>query len=291
MHPINPFRPPATFIPQVAPPESPPACAWWFVFVGDRLLVKQEGEKTTLPQALHLKEWGLAEGQGGLHPGEPTQFLGWLEGVGCYAAELDKEALRHPPTGYHFEKLRLLYGVLDDDVFAIAGRAIQIVTWNRNHLFCGHCGTPMMQHETERAKHCPSCGLRNYPRLSPAVIMLVARGEEVLLARAPRFRPGMYSVLAGFVEPGESLEETVAREVREEVGVEVTNIRYFGSQPWPFPHSLMIGFMTDYAGGEIVIDEVEIEAAAWFHKTALPPVPGPLSIARKLIEAFVAGQS
>ncbi|MEL6319410.1 MAG: NAD(+) diphosphatase [Cyanobacteria bacterium J06626_14] len=281
MHPANPFRPPQTFVPHIAPPDQPPDVAWWFVFVGDRLLVNQEGDRTTLPQVAQLSDLGLAE--------QRSQFLGWLDGVGCYAAELEKDALRHPPTRYAFEKLRQLYGVLDDDVFAIAGRAIQIVTWDRNHLYCGHCAAPMVQHVTERAKHCPSCGLRNYPRLSPAVIMLVSRGDEVLLARAPRFRSGMYSVLAGFVEPGESLEETVAREVREEVGVEINNIRYFGSQPWPFPHSLMIGFTADYASGDIVIDQVEIEAAEWFHKSALPPVPGPLSIARKLIDAFVAG--
>lgn len=280
LHSINPFLPPSTFIPHVEAPEQPPDIAWWFVFVGDRLLVTEKGDRIMLPQVSQLAVLGLTAMR--------SQFLGWLDGVACYSADLDQEALRKPPGGYRFEKLRELYGVLDDGVFAIAGRAIQIVTWDRNHLFCGHCGTPMEQSITERAKHCPSCGLRNYPRLSPAVIMLVARGEEVLLARSSRFRPGMYSVLAGFVEPGESLEETVAREVREEVGVEVTNIRYFGSQPWPFPHSLMIGFMADYAAGDIVIDPVEIEAADWFHPSALPPVPGRLSIARQLIDAFVA---
>ena len=249
--------------------------------MGDRLLVKNAGGDITLPQISQLNDLELKWVR--------SQFLGWLDGVACYSAEMDKAASEHLPQGYCFEPLRELYEVLDEGLFAIAGRAVQIVAWDRSHLFCGHCAMPMEQSPNEHAKHCPSCGLRNYPRLSPAVIMLVARGEEVLLARAPRFRAGLYSVLAGFVEPGESLEETVAREVREEVGVEVTNIRYFGSQPWPFPNSLMIGFMADYAAGDIAIDPTEIEAADWFHKSDLPPVPGKLSIAWQLINAFVAG--
>lgn len=188
------------------------------------------------------------------------------------------------------KNLRSLYGKLPEDLFAIAARAVQIVEWDRTHQFCGHCATPTIQRPTERAKRCPSCQLRQYPKLSPAVIMLIYRGSDLLLARAPRFRAGMYSVLAGFVEPGESLEETVAREVKEEVGVEIKNIRYFGSQPWPFPKSLMIGFIAEYASGTITPDPTEIEAANWFSADNLPPVPGELSIARKLIDWFVAQQ-
>lgn len=279
---MSPFLSPASFVAQVAPPEPPPAIAWWFGFVGDRLLVEQDLEGgVTLPRLARLDELGLVP--------LGRQFLGCLEGVACYAAALPQESLAQPPQGHRWENLRDLYGLLAEGLFAIAGRAIQIVAWDRNHRFCGHCAQPMVQGRGERVKRCPSCGLRNYPRLSPAVIMLVARGEELLLARSARFRPGLYSVLAGFVEPGESLEEAVAREVREEVGIEVQNIRYFGSQPWPFPDSLMIGFVADYAAGEIAIDPTEIEAAAWFHPSNLPPVPGKLSIARRMIEAFGAG--
>ena len=201
------------------------------------------------------------------------------------AAELPKA------TGYgeqyKLQSLRKLHYVLSDDLFAIAARAVQIMAWHSTHQFCGRCATPTIQLPTERAKRCPNCELRQYPRLSPAVIMLIYKEEQLLLARAPRFRNGMYSVLAGFVEPGESLEETVARETREEVGIEIKNIRYFGSQPWPFPNSLMLGFTAEYAGGEIVPEPGEIEDAAWFDKTSLPPVPGELSIARKLIDWFV----
>jgi NAD+ diphosphatase len=189
------------------------------------------------------------------------------------------------------QSLRQLYPQLGDEQFAIAGRAVQLKEWNRTHQYCGHCATPTVQIDYERAKRCPKCGLVNYPRIAPAIIVLISRGEEILLARAPRFPEGMYSVLAGFVEPGESLEATLRREVKEEVGVDVQDIRYFGSQPWPFPHSLMIGFTATYAGGEIVPEPEEIVDAGWFHKDQLPAIPPKPSIARKLIEGFLSSQA
>lgn len=214
------------------------------------------------------------------------QFLGYLNHQPCIAAELSRGF--EPFAPLTLQSLRALYGLLSEDLFAIAARAIQLIEWDRTHQYCGHCATPTTQLPTERAKRCPNCHLRQYPRLSPAVIMLVYKGEKLLLARAPRFKGGMYSILAGFVEPGESLEETVAREVREEVGLEIKNIRYFGSQPWPFPNSLMVGFIAEYASGTITPEPTEIEAADWFTKDNLPPVPGELSIARKLINWFIA---
>ncbi len=186
-----------------------------------------------------------------------------------------------------FKGLRGLFALLDEDAFRLAVRAIQIVDWDRDHQFCGRCGEPTEEQAAERSKKCPRCGLTAYPRLSPAVIVLVARGDQILLARSPHFVAGMYSTLAGFVDPGETLEQAVAREIREEVGVEVTNVRYFGSQPWPFPNSLMIGFRADYAGGEIVIDGEEIEDAGWFRAGGLPRIPPRISIARALIEDFL----
>jgi NAD+ diphosphatase len=145
--------------------------------------------------------------------------------------------------------------------------------------------------EIERAKKCPNCGLLHFPRLAPAIIVAIERGDRLLMARSRRFTTGMYSVLAGFVEPGESLEETVAREVKEEVGISLKDIKYFGSQPWPFPHSLMIGFTATYASGEIVMDDSEIEDAGWFTVDSLPPLPGKISIARKLIDGFIEKHS
>ena len=214
------------------------------------------------------------------------QEIGALDGRRCYAAELKLDA--EPPEEMIFQDLRSLLVEVDERFFAMAGRAKQIVEWHETHRFCGRCGGETAPVATELAKECPRCGMLFYPRLSPAVIVLVKRGDRVLLARSPGFPPGMYSVLAGFVEPGESIEEAISREVCEEVGVEVENVRYFGSQPWPFPHSLMIGFTADYAGGELRVEPDEIEDAGWFEADDLPVVPPRISIARAMIDAFVA---
>lgn len=267
-----------TFIPGIAPPAIQSEPAWWFAFVGNKLLVRVEGMLSYIPHLISLTEIGLMPVR--------SQFLGTLDTRSCYSAELAKDALI--PDGMTLLGLRELYGTIDDDLFALSSRAIQIMEWDRTHQYCGHCATPTTQLPTERAKRCPNCGLVNYPRLSPAVIVLISRGEEILLARAPRFRSGMYGLIAGFVEAGESLEETIVREVREEVGIEVKDIRYFGSQPWPFPNSLMIGFTASYASGEIAIDPQELEDAAWFSKDNLPLIPPKLSIARKIIDWFIS---
>ncbi len=213
-------------------------------------------------------------------------YLGQLDGHSCYAVDLPEGTVA--PEGMAFEGLRKVYGRLDEDLFWLAARAVQVAEWDRTHCFCGRCGIPLRLRETERAKECPQCGLLHFPRLAPAVIVLVERGHELLMARSRHFAPGVYSVLAGFVEPGETLEEAVEREVLEEVGIRIKDIRYFGSQPWPFPHSLMIGFTATYAGGEIAINDEEIEDAGWFTADNLPGQPGKISIARRLIEGFLA---
>ncbi len=286
----QPFTQPQYFIPATAPHElaASPAHTWWFICTGSNLLTVNtiENSGCSLPQSKTLEALGVVPVR--------TQFLGYLKDQPCIAVEADKAY--EPLVGFGFQSLRSLYTILPEDLFAIAARAIQLIEWDRTHQYCGHCATPTTQLSTERAKRCGHCNLRQYPKLSPAVIMLIYRkdqnkGDQLLLARAPRFRDGMYSVLAGFVEPGESLEETVARETREEVGIEIQNIRYFGSQPWPFPNSLMIGFTAEYASGKIIPEPGEIEDAAWFDPANLPPVPGELSIARKLIDWFVADRT
>ena len=177
------------------------------------------------------------------------------------------------PEGYSFSGVRELYGKVPDPEMALAAYAVRIIDFDRSTRFCGRCGHETRPLRTERAKLCTDCNLITYPRISPAIIVLIKKGEEVLLARSPRFPPNLFSVIAGFVEPGESIEETVHREVKEEVGIRVKNIRYFGSEPWPFPDSLMLGFVADYAGGEIVIDNNEIKAAGWFTRDNLPDPP------------------
>ena len=161
------------------------------------------------------------------------------------------------------------------------------LTWDRTHQYCGQCGSHTEAMPGERARHCPTCGLHYYPRISPAVIVLVTKGDAMLLTRGLHFPPGFYGVLAGFVEAGESLEEAVVREIHEEAGIEVANIRYFGSQPWPFPHQMMVGFTATWASGEIRVDPTELADAAWFTRETLPTIPPSFSIARRLIDAFL----
>ena len=209
-------------------------------------------------------------------------FLGELDGVGVWTVEVSDE-----PEGTVFAPLIATHGQLGDELWAIAGRAVQIATWWRTHQFCGSCGKRNELRDMERALGCDACGTLAYPRLAPAVIVLIHRDERVLLARGRSFGAPMYSTLAGFVEPGESLEQCVAREVREEVGVEITDITYRASQAWPFPHSLMIGFTARWAGGEISIDESEIVDAQWFSIDELPNVPPPFAISRWLIDEHV----
>lgn len=268
------------FISGIVPPQERPAPAWWFIFLEDKLLVCQKPDSLTIPLFIDLNELGLTTMQ--------QNYLGQLDDRHCYAVEVAEGTI--PPAGMTFEGLRQVYDRLDEDLFWIAARAVQIVDWDRTHRLCGRCAVPLKTSQTERAKECPKCGLLHFPRLAPAIIVLIEWGNELLLARSRHFMPGMYSVIAGFVEPGESLEEAVVREVREEVGVSIKDIKYFGSQPWPFPHSLMVGFTATYAGGEISLDDTEIEDAGWFTADRLPRIPGKISIARKLIDWFVDKQ-
>jgi NAD+ diphosphatase len=215
---------------------------------------------------------------------EVHHFLGTLDGVGCWAADVASDA----HAALRFEPLMALAAQLDDGEWAIAGRAVQLAEWDRTHRFCGRCGVATDPAPGERARRCPSCGLLAFPRLAPATIVLVERDGQALLARNKNFPVPLYSTIAGFVEPGETLEATVAREVKEEVGIDVGGITYAGSQPWPFPHSLMIGFYATWTGGEIVCDGTEIVDAGWYAPDNLPMIPPPLSIARRLIDGWLA---
>ena len=216
---------------------------------------------------------------------EAAIYLGELAGAPCFAHLLrDGEAA---PEGTDPIALRQLFGALPDDDFGIAGRALGVTAWDLDHRYCGRCGSPTERSTKERVRTCTRCGFGAYPRLSPAVIALIERDGRALLARNARFTRPFYSTLAGFVELGESLEGAVAREIHEEAGIHITDIRYFGSQPWPFTNSLMIGFTARWASGEIVPDPTEIADADWFLPDELPPVPPRLSIARELIDDFV----
>ena len=253
-----------------------------FLFLGSRLLLAESESGLRLPAREEIEGALGSEALAGARlpeGGESTP-----EDLRTFSLSPDTEL----PEGFRAEGLRAAYHALEPDDFRKARRARHLVDWIESHRFCARCGIATERDPTHLSMTCPTCGQRHYPRVSPAVIVLVQRGEEVLLGRSPHFAPGVYSTLAGFVEPGESLEECVHREIGEEVGVRVSNIRYWNSQPHPFPHSLMIGFVADWADGNIQIDPQEIEDARWFHRRDLPVLPHPMSIAHALIQDFLA---
>lgn len=217
-------------------------------------------------------------------------FLGMLDDEGVWAVDVPQG--EDPSYGAAVD-LYSYFGRSTEAEWALAGRAVQLAEWARTHRYCGRCAAPTAPSESDRSMKCPACGLLAYPRLAPAMITLITRGElgndqEALLAMGVQFRGPMYSCLAGFVEPGESLEQAVIREVFEEVGVHVGAVTYRGSQPWPFPHSLMIGFRAEWQSGDIHCDPTEIVDAQWYRRDALPNIPPRISIARKLIDEWVA---
>jgi NAD+ diphosphatase len=270
-----PFSAPTGYSGGVTPLGEPGADAHCFVFQQTLLLVRDSAPE--LAGYDDLARLGA----------EPLRrlYLGTLGERPCYAFEFGADTTA--PAGHAWQGLRALFAKLDDNLFALAGRALQLVDFDRTHQFCGRCGTPTRLREHEHGRECPACSLIAYPRVAPAIMCLVKRDDQILLGRSPHFPPGMYSALAGFVEPGETLEQCVAREVREETGIIIALPRYFASQPWPFPHSLMIAFVADYAGGELAPDLSEIEDANWFKLDALPKLPAKISISRRLIDCVV----
>jgi NAD+ diphosphatase len=217
-----------------------------------------------------------------------AQYLGHRGSVPRYVIEVPGNLPL--PEGVVYSGIRELAGLIPDEELATAGLAVQLTDYDRTTRFCGRCGTATEPARTERAKVCPSCHQVTYPRLSPAVIVLVKNNNSVLMVRGKKAPPGRYSLVAGFIEPGETIEHAVHREVREETGVAIKNIRYCSSEPWPFPNSLMLGFVADYEGGEIAPDGIEVESAAWFDRNHLPDLPPKLSITRALIDNWVSGK-
>lgn len=292
-----------------------------FYFVDNRLLVRLEGENAELADP-----WAPSNGSGlsGSTAGSTASdsaasggrrgsgrievvrdlFLGMLDDKPCRVVELrvaDEKSFEPwrsggsagtDGSGLSLMGIRSLLGRMDDELLKVAGVASQVLDWDRNHQFCGRCGTQTVRSETERSRSCPSCSLTAYPRISPAMIVAVLKGDKILLAHNRRHRAShVFSVLAGFVEPGESLEECVRREVMEEVSIKLGEIRYFASQPWPFPDSLMIAFTAEYESGDISVDGKEIAEADWFDKDHLPGIPPHGTVARRLIDWFVQSRS
>lgn len=218
--------------------------------------------------------------------------LGFLAGVGSGEVwACDSHILHELGLQCELLSLRSLLTVIDEEDFGLFSRATQLLLWQRQHRYCGSCGELTTVSAQDHGLICVSCKLTNYPRISPCIITLVHHQEYCLLGRQPSWPPGLFSTLAGFIEPGESAEQALCREVMEESGVRVQNLTYFSSQAWPFPGQLMLGYFAEYAGGDISVDGIELEQARWFHYKDLPQIPPSTSISGKLIRSFIESRS
>ena len=269
----------AEFVRAYPPARPDPGPALWLPFHKGELLTRTEGGATRLHR-------GDRESLMMLDLTEPL-YLGTLGGVPCLTAETDPDS--DIPEGWAASSLRALFGQVSDPEYLLAGYAAQMLYWRRTSGFCPVCGHRTEARNGDWGRCCPNCVHAAYPHISPATLILIHDGPRLLLAQKPGWET-RYSILAGFVEPNESLEDCVRRETREEVGLEITDLAYAGSQPWPYPHQLMVGFTARYAGGEIVIDAAELERAAWFDVGSLPDLPPPVSLSRQMIDAWVAGR-
>lgn len=268
------------FITRITPPAHLESSALWFIFCDKHIVLIKEAQGLPIPQHDHINPFGFKL----LY----QNYLGTWQHQHCFCAEI--ESSTSLPETLILEPLRQAGLTFGNELFNVAGRALQILQWDKNHQFCGRCGEKLVMSTTERAKLCNHCQMTHYPRISPSIIVLIKRGKDILLARSPHFTLGIYSTLAGFIEAGETAEQAVEREVMEEVGIRVKNLQYRCSQPWPFPDSLMLGFTAEHTAGEITIDGVEIEDAGWFNRDNLPELPASISIARKLINLFIEGE-
>lgn len=251
--------------------------SYWFLFKSNKIMVKNNDNSIQIPFIRNLDDLNLFPVR--------SQYLGTFNGFPACTGELSPSCAT--PVGMDFLDLRSLYGAIGEDLYLLAGRASQISHWDRTHQFCGQCGSPTMNKKDEMAKICPECGFTSFTRISPAVITAIVKEGKLLMAKHNGTTGNRYGLIAGFVEAGETLTEAVERETLEEVGLKVKNINYFGSQPWPYPHSLMIGFTADYDSGEIPVDGNEIVDARWFGPDELPRKPSGMSIAGDLIQWYL----
>ncbi len=252
----------------------------WLIFNNGNILVELNDDKIQLPLTKDVDKYKSVL--------KHTHYLGKLKDTHCYTGELGSSA--EISGGFRFENVRGILDFMDNTMFLLLSRAMQIVAWDKDHIYCSRCGSPMVEKKGERAKQCTSCGFINYPRICPAIIVAVTKGEKLLLAHNKNFKKGFYSVIAGFLDPGETFEQCVKREVMEEVGIKIKNIKYFTNQPWPFPNSLMIAFTAEYDSGEIREDGLEIEHADWFTVEEIPLIPSKATVGGKLINWFIKCQ-
>lgn len=247
----------------------------WYLFYRDQLLLQERPEGLAIPSGA-----------------EPPVVVDRTFTVDYQGAGTARAAHLTAPvelSGYRMMGLRASWDLLPQAAYDEAGKAFQLLYWDTHSRYCPVCGTPTEQ-TTPICKRCPRCGHELYPPIAPAIIVLIRKGEEILLVHARNFRGNFHGLVAGFIEVGETLEECVRREVREETGLEIKELRYFASQPWPYPSGLMIGFTATYAGGSLKLQTEELSTGAFFSKDNLPEIPRKLSLARKLIDAWLAGK-
>lgn len=268
------------FISQIEPPASLTQPALWLIFQNEEILLEHTTTVSKIPLLVDINQFNFNIAQ--------KLYLGMYENSHCFTAEINHTSPTQVPPNFAFQPIRQSHATLaDEDLFYVITRARQILHWDKNTQYCGCCGHKTGLSNKERAKECSNCKVLFFPQISPVMLVLIWRGDEILLARSSYFLPGIYSILAGFVEPGETLEQSIMRETEEEVGIKIKNLKYFGSQPWPFPSNLMLGFIAEYESGEIRIDANELEDAQWFSIYNLPALPKPISLSRRMIEAHV----
>jgi NAD+ diphosphatase len=264
------------FVPAKRGAAPPARTGQWLIVQDQHLLVAAGAGDLRLP---------AGEMPAGLDGASPPLLLGTHRDVPCWVTQVPREAA--VPEGLRRETLVPMRGTtLPDELLSLGGMAMQALWWESTSGHCPRCGVSTERIENEWGKRCPACRYEHYPHLHPAVIVLVRDGDRCLLARKREWAPGRYALVAGFVDNGECLEGAVEREVKEEVGVDVKDIRYVGSQNWPFPSQLMVGFVASYAGGEVRVDEEELEDARWFPCGQLPASPSRHSIAGYILANF-----
>ena len=243
---------------------------YWFIFFNDQLLLQKKGETYTIPYSINPPV-----------PVKNVLEVSLLEDMPACTASVDtplEETAEYLPMG-----LRASYDYLDPILHKIAGKAYELIYWDQHSRFCPSCGTKTVM-QTTISKQCPNCKYEIYPVVSPAILVLIRKGDAILLVHARNFRGSFYGLVAGFLETGETLEECLRREDMEETGLEINNITYFGNQPWPYPSNLMVGFIADYVSGTIRLQDEELSEGAFFTKDNLPELPRKLSLARKMID-------
>jgi len=248
-----------------------PSDTVWFVFHGSSLLLRRgSGGVSALPRGADPP----------VPPAGALHRLGLYQGLPCAAYATPQTP---DPQTWDLPDLRIAYERIEPDLHPFANKGFELIHWDRQSQYCSVCGVPTRP-TTAVSKSCPVCGLAMFPVLTPAVLVLVRKGDSILLARSRTFRKPFYSILAGYLEPGESLEECARREVLEETGITVGKVAYFGSQSWPFPSTLMVGFIADYESGEVQLQESELESGAFYTRDSLPRLPGPFSLSRRMID-------